>query len=321
MNTKRPEIEMRKYYNNDDSGKVFLLVILFQLLLSLVVSLLIGQIAAAKEIDPKTITSNIWYILANVALNILVYFLVYFLFSRYRQIELKAVKVDFKMKWHTYFIVVAIGIIALLGSQYFIGAVDELLKIVGYPLSSGVGINPTNFGSFILAVVIYCLVPAVCEELIFRGIIFNGLNRRFKTPVAITLSALLFALFHVSLQQLVYPFILGMIMAWVVARTGSIVASMIIHFVNNFLVVLMAYLSNVTSFSMDLPHVWWSYLVAAALLLVMGLIFFLIDKFYFKGKNKEEIEKEEKTSVFLYVAISVGVAIFLVMTILNFVIK
>lgn len=317
MEKNRTHIEMRKYYNNDDSGKVFLFTVLFQILLSFVISLLVSQIASSQGIDAKQITSNIWYILGSVLLNVLVYLLVYFLYNRYKQIELRAIKPVFKMKWHTYLMAIAIGIIALFGTQYFIGAIDDLLQLIGYPLSSTV-INPTNFGTFVFAVFALAFVPAVCEEIIFRGIIFNGLRKRFKTIHAIVLSALLFALFHANLQQLVYPFILGMIMGWVVARTGSLIASILVHFVNNFIVVLLAYISNITGFSMALPKVWWSYLVAVAILVVMGVIFFLIDRFYFKHKDKEEIERENKTSVFLYVAFAVAVVVFLVMTIVNF---
>lgn len=320
MEKKRPEINIRKYYNNDDSGKVFLFTILFQVLTSLVISLLVAQVASAQGVDVKTITSNIWYILGSVVVSIAVYLLVYFLYSRAKQIELKAINAKFNMKWHTYLIVIAIGLVSLFGTQYFIGAVDDLLSLIGYPLS-GSPINPTDFGSFVLAVFVLAVVPAICEEIIFRGIIFNGLRKRFKTIHAIVLSALLFALFHASLQQFVYPFILGMVMAWVVARTGSLIASILVHFVNNFIVVLFAYLSNVTGFTMALPKTWWAYLVAVAILLVMGVIFFLIDRFYFKNKDKEEIEKESKTSVFLYIAFAVAGVVFLVMTIMNFVIK
>lgn len=320
MEKKNIEKFRRKFYNNDDSGKVFLFTILFQILVSLVLSLLVNQIASNYEVETTVITSNIWYILANAFISILVYFLIYFLYTTSKNIDLKAVKIKFKMKWHTYLIAVAIGIISILGVQYLIGALDQLWAIMGYNLSSS-PINPTDFGSFVLATFVLALVPAIFEELIFRGIIFNGLNKRFKTIHAMLLSSLLFALYHANLQQLVYPFILGMIMSWLVARTGSIFSSMIVHFINNFIVVLSAYLYNTTGFSMNLPSQWWSYLVAVILPLVAGFIFFLIDKFYFKHKDKEQIEKENKTSLFLYIALAVGGVVFLIFTLFGFFIK
>ena len=173
MEKKNIEIMRRKFYNNDDSGKVFLLTILFQLLVSLVISLLVGQIAAAYEIDAKSITSSIWYILASSFITILIYFLVYFLYTTQKGISLKAVNVKFKMKWQTYLIVLGVGIVSIFGVQYFIGAVDELLKIIGYPLSQ-TPINPTDFGTFVLSVLVLALVPAIFEELIFRKVLIGS---------------------------------------------------------------------------------------------------------------------------------------------------
>ena len=318
MEKKKEASEVRKYYNNDDSGKVFLLVIVFQILISLVISLLIGQISSNYNIKTEDITSSTWYILASALINILVYGLVYFLYTSSNRIDFNAVKFNYKLKWHTFLVVILVGVIALFGSQYFVGAVDDLLAALGYPLDSASPIALVDFGSFMFAVFVLAIVPAVFEELIFRGIVFNGLCKRFKTSSAIILSALLFALFHGNLQQFIYPFILGMIMAWIVARTGSVVCSMIIHFINNFIVVLFAYLSTISNFSIDFPRTWWGYLIAFELLLLMGAILFLIDRFYFKRKDKEIIERENKTSNFLYIAFAVSGLLLLITTVLKF---
>ena len=303
----------RNYYNNADSGKVFLLVILFQLVVSLILSLIVSQIASSYEIDRTVITSSVWYIAGTTLANVLVYFFVYFFYTR-KRIELSAVKVKFNMKWHTYLMVIAVGVITLLGVQYLISSVDDVLFIIGYKLSVS-PINPTDFGSFMLATLLLAVAPAIFEELIFRGIVFQGLNKRFKTIYAMLLSSLLFALFHGNIQQLVYPFILGMVMSWIVYRTGSIVSSMIVHFINNFLVVL-------TGFSMGLPGVWWKYLLAVGLAVITAGIFFLLDKFYFKKlKQEEKIEKEKNTSIFLYIAFGVVTVLFILGTILGFYIQ
>ena len=78
----------RKFYNNDDSGKVFLLVILFQLLVSFLLTALTTQIASSNEIPVEQIRGNIWYIIGYSILNFLINVLVYVLYNKYKKIEI-----------------------------------------------------------------------------------------------------------------------------------------------------------------------------------------------------------------------------------------
>lgn len=83
------------------------------------------------------------------------------------------------------------------------------------------------------------LVPAVSEEFIFRGIYYHE-YRRSNVLKAILLSAFLFGLMHLNLNQFVYTFFLGIVLAVMVEATGSIFASMVIHFtINGFSVVML----------------------------------------------------------------------------------
>ncbi|MBE6547388.1 MAG: CPBP family intramembrane metalloprotease [Ruminococcaceae bacterium] len=85
---------------------------------------------------------------------------------------------------------------------------------------------------FILDIIKIAIVPAFCEELLFRGLILDRLTRfgRFK---AMIISALLFALMHQNPAQIFYTFILGMFLAYMALESGSIWGCIILHFVNN----------------------------------------------------------------------------------------
>lgn len=80
------------------------------------------------------------------------------------------------------------------------------------------------------------LLQAICEELAFRGFILSGLRRRFRPWTAVFLSSFLFALFHMNVFQFVPHFVLGVVMATLVWRSGSVFPAMAFHFVYNFLV-------------------------------------------------------------------------------------
>ncbi len=78
------------------------------------------------------------------------------------------------------------------------------------------------------------VVPAVCEEFLYRGCVLSNLLPYGKTTAVIA-SALLFALMHGNFAQFFYTFIAGLVMGAVYIETGSIWPSTFIHLFNNFL--------------------------------------------------------------------------------------
>jgi sodium transport system permease protein len=74
--------------------------------------------------------------------------------------------------------------------------------------------------------------PALCEEVLFRGMILTGFRRLGMWP-AVTLSGLLFGLAHSSIYRLLPTFFLGALFGYLVWRTGSVYCSMAAHALNN----------------------------------------------------------------------------------------
>lgn len=85
---------------------------------------------------------------------------------------------------------------------------------------------------FAIVLLVVALVPAVCEELLFRGLVYSGL-RRVGPAAAIVGSALVFGLVHGSVYRLLPTFALGLALGYARHRTGSIVTGMMIHALNN----------------------------------------------------------------------------------------
>lgn len=83
-----------------------------------------------------------------------------------------------------------------------------------------------------VAVATIGLVPAVCEELMFRGFLQRGLEP-FGARRAVVLSGLLFGLFHFDFQRLAAQMLLGLVIAYVVYRSGSLLNGMLLHFLHN----------------------------------------------------------------------------------------
>ncbi len=76
------------------------------------------------------------------------------------------------------------------------------------------------------------LLPALVEEFMFRGIILHKL-RAFGDGFAVLLSSLMFGLIHGNLVQIPFAFIVGLALGFAVVKTGSIIPSIIIHFLVN----------------------------------------------------------------------------------------
>jgi sodium transport system permease protein len=92
------------------------------------------------------------------------------------------------------------------------------------------------------SLVIFALVPAVCEEIAFRGFILSGLEHGHDRRSAIFLSALLFGFLHVLLslfQQLFNATLLGLVLGLLAIRSQSIVPGILFHFLNNGLAVAL----------------------------------------------------------------------------------
>jgi sodium transport system permease protein len=124
--------------------------------------------------------------------------------------------------------------------------VVERLFPISESLKQALGQMMSNVPSLGAAIFVFAAIPAVCEELAFRGFILAGLERGHRTRSAILLSALLFGFLHVLLslfQQLFNATLLGVVLALMAVRSGSILPGMIFHFINNALAVVMGNLA------------------------------------------------------------------------------
>ena len=87
---------------------------------------------------------------------------------------------------------------------------------------------------------VLALLPAVCEELVFRGFVFAGLLRNGGHVRAILLSSLLFGLSHGVLQQTITASTIGLLLGWLAYRTGGVACTIVFHCVHNSLSMLLA---------------------------------------------------------------------------------
>ncbi len=86
---------------------------------------------------------------------------------------------------------------------------------------------------FVLVVLVMTVMPAIGEELYFRGLIFGSLRHRYSAVWAIVISSVIFGVFHLSLVKIIPTGMLGACFAYVANISGSIYIGMFLHFFNN----------------------------------------------------------------------------------------
>ena len=132
----------------------------------------------------------------------------------------------------------------LIGIGVFVGAL--LLGALLIPVFPESAKNLAGLDAMLLEQPIYVLIlvmavmPAIGEELLFRGFLMGTLKPKCKAWLTIAVTTFIFAAFHMSLIKLFTIGIVGLGLTWVTYKTGSIAASMCVHFLNNLMSVLIS---------------------------------------------------------------------------------
>jgi len=88
------------------------------------------------------------------------------------------------------------------------------------------------------------LLPAICEELAFRGFILSGLRSRFRPWNAILISSFLYALLHLNVFQVLPTLALGLVLGMLTVWSGSVIPAIVSHFLYNALFIAMTLLTD-----------------------------------------------------------------------------
>ena len=106
-------------------------------------------------------------------------------------------------------------------------------------------LNVNTFGGMLFNLVIIALIPAIGEELTFRGVLQQSLTRKMNPHIAIIISAAIFSFIHFQFYGFLPRMFLGMLLGYMFYITNSLWTSMLMHFVNNGATVVLYYLNNI----------------------------------------------------------------------------
>jgi len=124
---------------------------------------------------------------------------------------------------------------------YFSGYVVQICEnVVGaaYAMPGMIPGNMTDKLAVLLRIIAITIVPAVFEEVLFRGAVLQPL-RRCGDSFAIIMSSVLFAFSHKNLEQGPNAFVVGLVFGYFAIRTGSLITPIIMHLANNVFAALL----------------------------------------------------------------------------------
>ena len=133
-----------------------------------------------------------------------------------------------------------------------------------------------TIGGLLFNLLVIALIPAIGEELTFRGVLQQSLTRRCKNAhVAVWLSAFIFSFIHFQFYGFLPRMFLGLLLGYLFYYSGSLWTSILMHFINNGSAVVVAYLDYKGAIDVDWEHfgattnVW---LLLLSLVVTVGLI-------------------------------------------------
>ncbi len=144
----------------------------------------------------------------------------------------------------------------------------------------------------LLVILVVAAVPAVCEEIMFRGFIQKSFELKLKPFWAILITSIFFGLYHFSPYGLLPLIILGLYFGFAAYKSESIFTSMSLHFLNNFSAIVVFFIagngqlldSAPSDKAVDLKS---AITIFVSLLLLFGGMLYVIVKFYQeKARNR-----------------------------------
>lgn len=171
---------------------------------------------------------------------------------------------------------------------------DSLNDMVEKTYGNLLSVN--NIIDGVLVITAVSVVPAVCEEVLFRGFIQKSFELRFRLFFGAIITAFFFALYHFNPYALIPLFVLGWYLGYSLYVSDSIFVSILLHFVNNFSAIVLYLIlgeSELTQNQSVTPEELPSAVLTVVYLSVAFAVLIISIKVYLKKKKKLEVVNSE----------------------------
>lgn len=162
-------------------------------------------------------------------------------------------------------------------------AIDRSQGLVDKQISAFLDMN--GFGAFLKTFFIMAVLPAICEETLFRGVLQPVFIKGFKNVhIGIWLSAFCFAFFHLEFYTFLSILALGAVLGYFKQWSGSLWVSVIMHLINNGMIIIAVYFFDVSLTEVNKGSDVWQVNMFWYGLIVFGACFLILYRLLKKTK-------------------------------------
>lgn len=246
------------------------LYLVFQIILAFVASIL--SFIHGADYYGKFFSENIYNILlTNQYIIILVPVIIYMLVNK---LNFKEVFRLNRLNAVPALLIVLLSVPALLVAAMLNTIVVYLLQFIGTIPSQPFPV-PENMKELAIGLFVIAVSPAICEELLHRGVMLTAYENRGSIK-GVVITSIIFGFFHFDITNLLGATFLGLLIGYYVLRTNSIYAGMLAHFMNNALNGLMLYFTGGESSNSEFIIISETELFASIVYGIGGLILIAI---------------------------------------------
>lgn len=154
--------------------------------------------------------------------------------------------------------------------------VPETMKEMQESMAEMISMFLKSDNMLLLGILHIGIVPAVCEEIMYRGYVMRALEKSWGITAAIIISGIIFGAYHLQISNLLPLATLGIFLAYVTYVSNSIIPAMAAHFVNNGGQVVASkfypqLLDEKITPEMDIPYL----MVIISIILTAGILYYL----------------------------------------------
>ena len=288
-----------KYFGASTPSKTAGLSFSIATLLLIVLSFLVSVLLKAFKLNTEN--SPDWFLYLSYLLPQLAFALTIAFALSYQGVGVKKAIRKQKCSWK-YFVVAIILQTGLMSLSQLNDWFLQLLGGLGYT-PNAISVPSLDGFGVVGVILVVGLLPAIFEESFFRGVLLDGL-RSYKTITMVLLSGLLFALYHQNPAQTLYQFCCGCAFALVAIRAGSVLPTVLAHFLNNTVIILLTKF-GINQFS---TTALWILMPIFGVCLVASLIYLI-----FLDKNTPETDETESAKKSFFSSAGIGIAVCVLM--------
>lgn len=256
---------------------------------------LISSIFRMGDGESLFVDGSLEYELASMAMYILMMtipFLVYALFVR---VDLRQIPFS-RPKGKAFYLGVPVAMAVCVLGNYVSGLFASFMQLFGLRTEIPDTVVPESWVGRIVFLVSLSIIPALAEELVFRGIIMQPL-RRWGDHFAVLVSAALFGLMHGNFNQIPFAFVVGLIIGFMVIKTGTLWTGIVIHFFNNFFSGVLSIVDeHVSDRASQLISAGYFVLLLAAGLLCLIFLLKAFPDFFRLRRDPQMLSLQQKTA-------------------------